>query len=99
MWRYETRQKAEIMSKKRRADKQKEVEIVTTEPKLEIAPSPLLPQPKQPKINFDQWWLQKQNELKLRPQLKEAFRKHLEARGFMSTGDYDKGLEDFGIKA
>lgn len=49
-------------------------------------------------MSFDAWWLLTQQKLKLKPELKESVKKHLEARGFMKNENYDEGLIDFGIK-
>ena len=58
-----------------------------------------LPAPILPKMSFDTWWLLAQQRLSLRIELKEAVKKHLEARGFMKTGDFEKGLIDFGYRS
>lgn len=84
------------MSKSRRGDKKEEVRIIS---QPQEASAPEAPKAKKPRISFDQWWLETQNKFKLRASLKEAVRKHLEARGFMETGEYDKGLSDFGLDA
>lgn len=49
-------------------------------------------------LDFDSWWMLTQQRLRLRPELKEAVRKHLVSRGFMVRQDFDAGLQDFGIK-
>lgn len=66
-------------------------------PQPKAAPAPA---PKRVRIpmTFDAWWLLKQSQYGLRPELKESVRKHLEARGFMADEDFDEGLRDFGIK-
>lgn len=62
-------------------------------------PAPQMPEiaPIEPKIGFDAWWTMKAQSLNLRPELKDAIRKHFQSRGFMENGEFDKGIEDFGI--
>lgn len=55
--------------------------------------------PLRPQLDFDSWWLMTQHRLKLKPELKEAIKKHFMARGFMARKDFDAGLIDFGIKS
>jgi hypothetical protein len=54
---------------------------------------------KAPKISmsFDAWWLLAQNMHGLKPMLKDAVKKHMEAKGFLANEEYAKGLKDFGI--
>jgi hypothetical protein len=48
-------------------------------------------------MSFDAWWLQTQSKYKLKPELKEAVRKHFASRGFLNDSrKFDKGLRDFG---
>lgn len=57
-------------------------------------------QPKEVPMTFDEWWLQTQQKLKLKPELKLAMRKHFEARGFINDSKkFNDGLKDFGFKA
>lgn len=84
------------MAKARRGDKKEEVRIIR---QVEENSQAEAPKPKQANISFDQWWLETQTKFKLKPALKEAVRKHLQARGFMENGEYDKGLSDFGLDA
>lgn len=49
-------------------------------------------------INFDSWWAVAQHKYKFQPYMKEVLYKHFQARGFFSTGSFDDGLVDFGIK-
>ncbi len=73
------------------------------EPKLvivgEVQEAPQLPEtpPIQAKLTFDAWWMMKSNSLKLKPELKNAVKKHFESRGFLQSGEFDKGIEDFGV--
>jgi hypothetical protein len=53
--------------------------------------------PIMPNISFDSWWLQVQNKHSFKSALKDAVKKHFEARGFMSSREFDKGLRDFGF--
>lgn len=59
----------------------------------------LVKKPVKMPLSFDAWWLLTQQKLKLKPELKESVKKHLQARGFMQNENYDEGLKDFGIKA
>lgn len=84
------------MSKTRRGAKKGELKILPLAPSDEpIAPEQ--PAPKKAKISFDQWWLNIQNELGLKPQLKESVRKHFEVKGYLANGNFDEGLADFGF--
>jgi hypothetical protein len=49
-------------------------------------------------LSFDKWWLMTMQKLDLTPSMKIAVKKHFEARGFMKTGNFEGGLEDFGLK-
>ncbi len=49
-------------------------------------------------ISFDSWWIQTMNKHELKPELREAVRKHFEARGFMDYKKFDAGLRDFGFR-
>jgi hypothetical protein len=56
------------------------------------------PQPMHIQISFDQWWLQTQQKYNFKTDLKEALKKHFEAKGFMDDSrNFDKGLKDFGF--
>jgi len=79
---------------------QKEVTIVG--PKAESArprqTSVTRPQAPQIPITFDAWWLRTQNKYKFKPALKNAVKRHFEARGFMDYTKFDAGLRDFGFR-
>jgi hypothetical protein len=49
-------------------------------------------------ISFDAWWIQVQNKYKFSPNLRDAVRKHFEARGFMDYKKFNDGLRDFGFR-
>lgn len=49
------------------------------------------------RISFDDWWVTAEYRYKLKPELREAIKRHFEARGFMNSGDFDSGIKDFGI--
>jgi hypothetical protein len=73
------------------------------EPKLKIVgeqeEAPRQPEiaPIEAKLSFDAWWMMKAQSLKLKPELKNAVKKHFESRGFLQTGDFDKAIKDFGL--
>ena len=50
-------------------------------------------QPIKPIVTFEQWWAAKGIPSKY----KIAVKKHFEARGFMASQEFDKGLKDFGL--
>jgi hypothetical protein len=58
---------------------------------------PVIIPPARPVISFQAWWLQAQQAKQLKFELREALKKHFEARGFMTSGEFDKGLADFGL--
>lgn len=87
--------KANRMSKKR--EQAKLIIVGQDKPKAKITPAQIKKTVKMP-LSFDAWWLLTQQKLKLKPELKESVKKHLESRGFMQNENYDEGLEDFGIK-
>ena len=49
------------------------------------------------KLNFDSWWLMTMKKRKLSPAMKTTVKKHFESRGFYKNGDFENGLEDFGL--
>lgn len=56
-----------------------------------------IPVPTHIPVSFDAWWLQTQSKYKLRPELKEAVKRHFASRGFLDDSrKFDKGLRDFG---
>lgn len=72
------------------------VSLFGISPAVQARQAPL-PAPKA-KVGFDQWYAQAcRKNKKLTPNLKKALMLHMEARGFMKSGDYDKGLKDFGL--
>ena len=54
-------------------------------------------EPIKPKVSFDAWWLQAQQQYGLSSDLKDIVRKHFQARGFLNTGEFLKGIKDFGF--
>lgn len=58
-----------------------------------------LPPRKRPDISFDAWWVLAQKRHGFSPALKEAVYMHFRARGFLSSGDFEEGLVDFGVKS
>ncbi len=81
----------------KRKDGQPEL-IIVGEEKAQQQPAAELPKPARIPMTFDAWWLLAQQKHKLRPELKQAVKKHLESRGYMAEENYDEGLRDFGIK-
>ena len=79
------------MSKK----KQDRQVVVVVKP--EALPAPVAA-PVRIELTFDAWWAMKQGTLRMAPEMKDVLRKHFVARGFMASGEFDKGLEDFGIR-
>jgi hypothetical protein len=48
-------------------------------------------------MSFDMWWTLAERRLKLKPELKEAVKKHFKSRGFLTNNDFEAGIKDFGI--
>jgi hypothetical protein len=64
----------------------------------EEAPKPVIEAAEiKPVLTFEAWWMLKQYEKRLRPELKSVIEKHFKARGFWDNKEFDKGLADFGI--
>lgn len=49
-------------------------------------------------MSYDAWWILAEKRLKLKPEMKEAVKKHFKARGFLDNKDFEAGIKDFGIK-
>lgn len=80
---------AEVASVKKTEEKQ---EFKAVELKLQKPVKPF-----ELKLSFDKWWLMTMQKRELSPTLKVAIKKHFESRGFLKNGDFEKGLEDFGL--
>jgi hypothetical protein len=81
------------MSQKRREQRQ-EFTVAGAEP---ASVESVASEPVKPAITFSAWWLQIQQAKRLKIELREALKKHFTARGFMASGEFDKGLADFGL--
>lgn len=57
-----------------------------------------LPARVKPKMSFDAWWVMAQRATGLKASMKMPVYKHLKARGFLASGDFNAGLKDFGVK-
>ncbi|MGH7241309.1 MAG: hypothetical protein ACREGB_03370 [Candidatus Saccharimonadales bacterium] len=75
--------------------KTEKLKIVGTEDKQ--TDSVVLPTAAKPKLSFDAWWAQAQQNYKLKPELQNTLKRHFESRGFMASQEFDKGLKDFGL--
>jgi hypothetical protein len=64
--------------------------------KMELKPQKPI-KPFEAKISFDKWWMMTMKKRNLSPSMKTAVKKHFESRGFFKNGDFEKGLEDFGL--
>lgn len=84
------------MGKKRQKSPAKLV-IIGRDTQDDAPEMPSQPDIIKPVINFDAWWIMKAQSLKLKPEMKDAVKKHFMARGFMDSGDFDNGIIDFGI--
>lgn len=83
----------------RRGQEQKpDVTIVSSEAQAP-AQKPAPAKPNQIPVSFDEWYLQAAHGRNWRPAMKLAIKNHFEARGFMKSKDFKKGLEDFGIRS
>jgi hypothetical protein len=82
------------------AKKKEQVKLIIVGEEQDLKQEPVAETKKAVKMpmSFDAWWLLTQQRLKLKPELKESVKKHLEARGFMKNENYNEGLIDFGIK-
>lgn len=83
------------MSERRGKNENKQVTIVGAEETPAPAQKP--PAPNRIVQSFDAWWVLTAQSKNLRSTLKEAIQRHFEARGFMESKEFDKGLQDFGI--
>lgn len=80
----------------RKRQKQQDKLVIIGRPQTEPEYVPQIEEAK-PIISFDAWWIMKAQSLNLKPEMKNAVKKHFEARGFMQSGDFDGGIIDFGI--
>jgi hypothetical protein len=83
------------MNQKKKDLKQEFTLVGEESPSIEISQAP---QSIDVPISFDAWWLQTQGKYKFKPELKEAVRRHFEARGFTDYKNYNAGLRDFGFR-
>jgi len=92
------------MGRKDRNSQQKPLRIVESEDKAyqdayqqSQAEATEEAKPVKRQISFDDWWATAEYYYKLKPELREAIKKHFEARGFLASGEFDNGIKDFGI--
>lgn len=81
----------------RRREEPKLIIVGQETPVVQSQPAPAPRKPIRLPVSFDAWWLLKQTQVGLKPELKEAVRRHFESRGFMQDSRFDEGLRDFGI--
>jgi hypothetical protein len=85
---------------RRGKEMQSDLQVISSEAKN--APQPTSTEavkPDQIPVSFDDWYLRVQHGRGWRPEMKKAIKAHFEARGFMKSKEFTKGLEDFGFKA
>jgi hypothetical protein len=51
-----------------------------------------------PALTYDTWFAQIVGSGRMKPKMKEPLRAHMKAYGFYEGGEFDNGLQHFGLK-